>query len=157
MLDAQCQVLGVSAEFSGYDPGTRAGQIAGVQRVRKRERKGGDGDRFLKLFGKPDRLLACECERSNETTLSQAFFLVGDEGINERLASPGNRLDELARSSPSDAEAVTELYWSALGRPPSDEELKASLALCAECSDRFTALQDIAWALLNSKEFLFRR
>jgi hypothetical protein len=157
MLDAQCHVLGVSAEFAGYDLGTRAGQIAGVQRVRKRQRRGGDGDRFLKLFGKPDRLLACECERSNETTLTQAFFLVGDEGINERLASPGNRLDALARSPLSDAEAVTELYWSALGRSPSDEEVEASLAVFAECADRFTALQDIAWALLNSKEFLFRR
>ena len=47
LLDAQCQVLGVSAAFNGYNQDTRAGQLAGVQRVRPRDKPDADGDRFL--------------------------------------------------------------------------------------------------------------
>ena len=66
-------------------------QIPGVQRKRPRDEQPALGDRFLKTFGKPERILACDCERSNETTLKQVFVLIGD-GLNERLADPANRL-----------------------------------------------------------------
>jgi hypothetical protein len=153
LLDAQCQVLGVAAEFAGYPPGTRAGQVRGVKRER---RKQADGDRFMKTFGKPERLLACECERSNETTLKQAFVLIGDEGLQALLAHPDNRLAQLARAEMTDEQRVGELYWSALSRPPTDEELSAAAALLSSSEDKLAALQDLAWALLNAKEFLFR-
>ncbi len=158
LLDAQCQVLDAAASFGGHPTGMRANQIPGVRRVRRREHdEQGGGDRFLRMFGKPDRLLACECERSNETTLSQVFMLVGGDSLNERLERSGNRLDRLAKSDKPDTEIINELYWTALCRPPSDEELKAAADLCNETQDRFVALQDIAWALLNSKEFIYRR
>src|SRR5205085_10414485 len=98
LLDAQCRALDVAAEFNGYPEGTRAGQVRGVQRVRSRDKKAASADRFLKTFGKPERLLACECERSNETTLKQALTLIGDEGLNALLAKDGNRLAKLAES-----------------------------------------------------------
>jgi hypothetical protein len=158
LLDAQSQALDAPAIFAGYPPGLRAGQVPGVNRVRPRELDAQQlGDRFLRTFGKSDRLLACECERSNETTLSQAFTLISGAGLNERLAREGNRLDRLARSSRSPAELIDELYWHALSRPPGDGELQAGVELLASSGDRFTALQDLAWALLNAKEFVFRR
>ena len=155
LLDAQCQVLGVWPKFAGYPEGTRAGQLHGVQRGERRS-SGGAGDRFLKTFGKPMRLLACECERSNETTLKQAFVLIGDEGLQDLLTSTDNRLGKLAAASLSDNQRVRELYWVALSRAPTDEELRAGEKLLASTADKLASLQDLAWALLNAKEFLFR-
>jgi hypothetical protein len=152
LLDAQSQVLDSPTRFQGYSAGTRAGQIRGV-------RRGGEttaGERFLRTFGKPERLLACECERSNETTLKQALVLIGDDEFNERLSATGNRLHRWATSELSNTHIVEELYWTALSRSPSTEEQTAAEAALNESTDRFAALQDLTWALLNSKEFIFR-
>ncbi|MCA9136818.1 MAG: DUF1549 domain-containing protein [Planctomycetales bacterium] len=177
ILDMQSDLLDSPANFLGYPSGIRAVQIPGVQSKEARRKSPMDGDRFLKTFGKPDRILACDCERSNETTLKQAFVLIGD-GLNDRLNDPQNRIARLATSTLSDAEVVEELYWSALSRPPSDRELAAAIELinttdgerAASVKDLFlsmvknpsnnhrvTALQDLTWALLNAKEFLFRK
>jgi hypothetical protein len=155
LLDAQAKVLDLPLAFTGYPEGTRAAQVKGVQRISRRQR-GTDGDRMLRTFGKPDRLLACECERSNETTLKQALVLIGDEDLNRRLADSEGRLARLARSQFSDIEVVTELYWTALTRPPTSAELSAAVALIEGSGDRQIALEDIAWALFNAKEFVFR-
>ena len=157
LLDAQCQVLGVNASFNGYADGTRAGQLHGTQRVRPRDKRTTPAERFLKTFGKPERLLACDCERSNGTTLKQAFTLIGDQGLNEMLSDSAGRLSQLAKSDRPAEEIIAELYWSALSRAPTPDELAAAeSALTSVGDNREGALQDLAWAILNSKEFLFR-
>ena len=177
LLDMQGDVLDSPARFLGHPTGIRAVQVPGVQSKLARKRSLENGDRFLKSFGKPDRIMSCDCERSNETTLKQAFMLVG-ASLNERLADPENRIGRLANSTLSDGEVIDQLYWSILSRRPNDTEYAAALSILHSSGDseatswlgllksaaenpgnnrRLVALQDIAWALLNAKEFLFRR
>ena len=156
LLDAFSETLDVPAQFAGYPSGLRAGQIPGVRRARDRERRTSDGDRFLTTFGKPARLLACECERSNETTLNQAFALLSGDELNSRLAAPNNRLHRWAKSDLTTEQIVRELFWTALAREPSADEATQAKQWIERTPDRFTGLQDVTWAVLNSKAFLFR-
>ncbi len=138
------------------DSGTRAGQLPGVQRVRLREKTPSNDDRFLTVFGKPARIMACECERSSETTLSQAFLLISGDGLNQRL-SHSTYLQQLAGSDRTDASIVEQLYWSTLSRAPTSQESQQCIFQLANTANRIQATQDLAWALLNSKEFMFRQ
>lgn len=157
LLDAQSQVTGVPLQFDGYPVGMRATQLPGVRAVRTRERKPSDEDQFLMTFGKPMRLLTCECERSSETSMGQAFHLISGPTINDFLTAPENRLSRLLASGKSPEAIVEELYWSALSRPPNATELGKAVVVLSEAHDRRAALEDLTWALLNAKEFLLRR
>lgn len=153
LLDAQSQVLGLPARFEGYSYGTRAIDIAGVERVR---RKLSDGDVFLRQFGKPERLLSCECERSDDATLGQALSLVGGESLNARLSQNDNRIGKLWSASKDHRAAIESLFWTALSRPPTEQETAASIRLIEQTGDARGTLEDLTWALLNAKELIFR-
>ena len=156
MLDALCQVAGVPLVFQGYPEGIRAGQIPGVQAVNVRRRGSGSGERFLTVFGKPQRLLASEEERSCQTTLGQTLQLMTGPALVDLLRRPGNRLDQLTDSGLSAGEKVEALYWVALGRAPSAPEKDAMAAHLSAARDSRAALEDIVWALVNAKEFVLR-
>jgi hypothetical protein len=72
----------------------------------------------------------------------------------QRLLTQSARLDRLAQTAPGSA--VAELYLAALCRKPTDRELTDCLKLLEGASDRRIALEDLAWALLGSREFLLR-
>jgi hypothetical protein len=157
LLDAQHEVLGVPTKFNGYPPGMRAGQLPGVEAVRLREKRKSSSDTFLTLFGKPMRLLSCECERSSETTMNQAFNLISGPEMNELLSAPDNRLTTLLASGKPLPQIIEELYWSALTRAPSTAESAKAVAHVERAEDKRKGLEDIAWTLLNAKEFVLRR
>lgn len=156
LLDSQTQVLGVSAKFNGYDSGIRAVQLAGVQRVRFRDSAPSEDDRFLTLFGKPQRLMNCECERSDNTTLTQALYLVSGPALHQRLESSDNQLSQWVQAGLSNEQLIERLYWSTLSRKPTVQEREAFLQHLVEVDNRLAGLRDAAWALMNAKEFLFR-
>ena len=59
--------------------------------------------------------------------------------------------------SPLDPQAIAhELYWVALGRDPTPHELTTAARHFAATPDRRQATEDLAWAIINAKEFLFR-
>jgi hypothetical protein len=157
LLDTQHQVLGVPAKFSGYPAGLRAAQLPGGSPVRRNEVRMAGSEKFLAMFGKPARLLACECERSSETTLGQTFQLISSPEINALLTDKENRLTALLSSGQSNAGMVDELYWTALSRPPTARESATAVKLLDESTDKRAVLEDIAWALLNAKEFVLRK
>ncbi|MCA9065444.1 MAG: DUF1549 domain-containing protein [Planctomycetaceae bacterium] len=155
-LDALTRVLETSATFGGHSDGTRAVQLVGVRNGEFRYSRPESGDRFLKLFGRPNRLQSCECERTNETTLAQTFELISGELTTELLAKPDNRIVRAVSSDQSTDEFLSDLYWSALARAPTDDEKSSLTNYINRATERRTALQDVTWAVLNSNEFLLR-
>jgi hypothetical protein len=146
LLDALSQVTGVPEKFKGFPIGTRAAQLPGVS----------SGPNFLKTFGKPERLSACECERRSETTLNQAFQLINGEAITRKVQeSP--LVGRLLRRKASNTEIVTEFYLAALSRYPNKREMRLVTARLAKAKDRQKAVEDLLWAVVNTKEFLLRR
>jgi hypothetical protein len=158
LLDAVCQVTSVPSKFPELPLGMRAGQLPGVGMSRERRRVlVTPSEKFLTVFGKPGRSLSCECERSEDSTLAQAFQLITGEMINDKLAEEGNRLDQLLASAKTAEQMVEELYLSALCRFPTAREKEVSLRLLGQARERRQALEDLAWGLLNAKEFLLRQ
>jgi hypothetical protein len=145
LLDSLVQATAVPENFGGAPPGFRAAQLpdANVESV------------FLRLFGKPQRMDACECERDNSSNMLQALHFINGKSILGRVQAPGARPALLIAQKLPDKELVTELYLWSLARHPRAEELKVSLDFVKSYGDRRAeAAQDLMWALLNSRDFL---
>jgi hypothetical protein len=147
LLDAICQTTEVPEKFAGVPAGTRAIQLPDGSEV---------NHPFLKTFGQPARELACECERESDSNLAQALQLINGPTVNGKLRDANNRLGKLLAKKLTDDKTLEELYLATVSRPPTPEDVKASLEYLKDAKDRRKAWEDIHWALLNSKEFLFR-
>jgi hypothetical protein len=85
----------------------------------------------------------------------QALHFINGKSILGRVQNPAARPALLLRQKLSDRQLVTELYLWSLARHPRAEELKVSLEfLAARQANRQEAVQDLMWALLNSRDFL---
>jgi len=158
LLDALTQVIDVPSRFPGFPAGMRAGQLPGVTLSRDRGRRNtNDSEKFMTAFGKPVRSLSCECERSDDTTLNQAFQLITGAMLNNMLSQSDNRVGRLLATSKTTSEIVEELYYAALSRPPEVKERTRAVELVDRAPDRRAALEDLLWGLVNSKEFLLRQ
>ena len=111
---------------------------------------------FLKTFGQPARELACECEREGDSNLAQALQLINGETVNGRLRNPNNRLGRLLAKGTPEMDLLTELYLSTVSRPPTEADVKLHLDYVHKNLNKRQAWEDVHWALINSKEFLFR-
>jgi len=157
LLDCQSQLAAVPLKFPGYPRGLRAAQLPGVRPESKGKRRANPLDQFLEIFGKPPRLITTDTERSCECNMNQAFQMISGLTVNELLAEKENRVTRLLADGKSDREIMEELYWTALTRAPTAEELEQLLPGLGVAKDRRAELEDILWGLLNSKEFMFRR
>jgi hypothetical protein len=110
---------------------------------------------FLDVFGRPPRESACECERRSEFSLPQALNLVNGTTISNAVADPKGRVAKMVLSGRSDQEIVEELYFAALSRPPTPAEAERGVAYLTGGASRAARAQDLLWALLNSKGFLY--
>ena len=109
----------------------------------------------IDVFGRPTRETPCECERPREANLAQTLHLVNSPEVQVKVASPTGRLARLLKEKKTDEDIVEELYLLALARPPRPDERRTVLAYFKEQTDRKAAVEDLLWALVNTKEFLF--
>jgi len=113
---------------------------------------------FLDVFGRPQRISACECERVSEANLAQALHLLNSDEVQNKLARAGGRADILVKDTRPDAEKVEELFMWAFARKPTPDQLNAALAHIAQYSqNKKVAYENILWALINTKEFVFNQ
>ncbi|MEX2188943.1 MAG: DUF1549 domain-containing protein [Pirellulales bacterium] len=147
LLDAITRVADVPTDFAGYPKGTRALELPDAN----------VNSYFLKSFGRPERIITCECERSSEPTMVQVLHLSNGDTLNAKLSAVGNRIDKLLAANTSDLGVIEKLYLAALSRKPTDaERIKLMLVLGETPQDeRRKAFEDIYWAVLTGKEFLF--
>jgi len=144
MLDIVSQVTNTKDKFRGLPLGARAVEIA----------DGNTSDYFLTTFGRATRETPCSCEVRMEPTLSQALNLMNGDVVNGKIQR-GGVLKSLKEEKLEPMQIVEQLYVSCLVRKPTEEEKTALAPMFAEGSDTNKALEDVFWALLNSREMLF--
>jgi Protein of unknown function (DUF1549)/Protein of unknown function (DUF1553) len=146
LLDAISQATGVPEKFNGWPEGVRSIQVWDNRMP----------SYFFRIFGRPVRATVCECERSSEPSISQALHLLNSPEVNEKLGHQHGFARRLADSSKSNDEAIDEIYLNTLSRFPTvDEKQLMSAAFEASGGNRRQAIEDILWAVLNTKEFLY--
>jgi len=160
LLDAVSQVTDVPTNFNkivflgsdvkdtkDYPKGTRAIQLhdSAVQSY------------FLQTFGRNQRRITCECERSDEPSLVQVLNISNGDTINGKLAAADNRLTRWLAAAASDKELLNEVFLTCVARVPSEAETAEILPLLgsAKPEDRRELLEDLVWSILSSREFLF--
>jgi hypothetical protein len=113
---------------------------------------------FLDVFGRPQRISACECERVSEANLAQALHLLNSQEIQDKLARANGRADLLAKDPRPDAEKVEEMFLWAFGRRPTAQHLQVALEhITRNATNKKLAYENIIWALVNTKEFVFNQ
>ncbi len=164
LLDAYSDVTGVATPFNTvalgvtggtaksdlYSTGTRAVQLPDSLMVSK----------FLDSFGRAERSVSCACETTTDSSVGQALHLNNGQTLNDKLRDPKSIVFRWVEKKTSDADVVTELFSRTVGRPANQQERTKFEALLAEATKtgpdaRREALEDVVWAVLTSKEFLF--
>ncbi|MCU0703411.1 MAG: DUF1553 domain-containing protein [Fimbriiglobus sp.] len=113
---------------------------------------------FLDVFGRPQRISACECERVNEASLAMVLHLLNSDEVQGKLARAGGRADKLAKDPRPDSEKITELFLLTQAKKPTAEQIKAATEhLQKNEKNKKQAYENILWALINSKAFLFNQ
>ncbi|MBK1856276.1 DUF1553 domain-containing protein [Verrucomicrobiaceae bacterium 5K15] len=147
LLDVVSQVTSTPNKFKGLPKGARAVQIA----------DGNTSTYFLKTFGRATRETVCSCEVKMEPSLSQALHLLNGDTTHNRIRS-GQRVVNMLKEKKTPEEIIRHLYLTCLSRPPTDAEMAKLQNYLKDANDfqsKREVLEDIFWALLNSKEFIF--
>jgi len=146
LMDAVSSAAGARPRFPDVPEDTAASQLVDPHIGR---------EGFLDVFGRPPRESSCECERRADFSLPQALNLVNGKTISDAVADPNGRVARLVLSGKSDEAIVDELYLAALGRLPTAEERQRGVMYLLSNTAKGSRAQDLLWALLNSKAFLY--
>lgn len=147
LLDAICQTTRVPEKFDGVPAGSRAIQLWDSQVPHY----------FLGIFGRPVRSTPCDCERAGAPNVSQVLHVLNSPEIQAKLTHDGGFLADLARRpATADAQVVEELYLTFFSRFPNGrEQATGEKYLRDQAANRRSAIEDLAWSMLNSLEFVF--
>ena len=144
LLDCISQATDTKDKFAGLPLGARAVQIA----------DGNTATYFLTTFGRATRETVCSCEVKMEPNLGQALHLMNGENSHAKVRD-GGVVKRLIDAKKTTTEIVNDLYLRTVSRKATDEEMKAILDQLTTEKNPQAALEDVFWALLNSREFLF--
>lgn len=159
LLDAVDQLTGSQTDFANLPPGTRAVALPDNSYNRSSP--------FLRVFGRPEGESVCECERVQSSSLAQSLHLINASDVKAKLAQSGGRAERLAKEERPVEEKVRELYLAAFARAPRADELQVAIEYLTEVRTDAAGktidpqraarenFQDLLWALINTKEFLF--
>jgi len=146
LLDAISQVTQTKVKFPNLPLGASAMSVA----------DGPSGNRFLSLFGRPVRDTVCVCERRGEPTLAQALHLINGGTVQSALKAGDGRVARLTGGETFEPDPVIDEIWlAAFSRKPTDEERGEMATYLAGVEDKQSALEDVMWSVVNSKEFIF--
>jgi hypothetical protein len=146
LLDMVCQTTGVPEKFAGVPAGSRAIQLWDSKVPHY----------FLKLFGRPVRASACECERVSEPGVAQVLHFLNSQEIHAKLTDDGGMVARLVKAKADDAALAEELYLTFYSRLPTEKEKGVAVAyLKKNAGRRRKAAEDLAWSLMNALEFVF--
>ena len=144
-MDAISQTTGIAEKFHGVPEGSRAIQLWDSQVPHY----------LLKLFGRPSRVTACDCERISEPTVGQVLHVLNSPAIHRKISHAGGQIAELVSSLPENDQLVEELYLVFFARFPDSNEKKNALEYINSQPDRRHAAEDLSWSMMNSLEFMF--
>jgi hypothetical protein len=144
LLDAVDFAAGTQEKFNGIPAGTRAIELPDPNYA----------SFFLDTMGRPQRAITCECERTGQPNLAQVLHIANGDVLQRKVADKEGRVAKLLKEQDDDA-AIAELYLHTYCRRPTDDELSACREIIAAAANRGEGLEDILWALCNSREFLF--
>ncbi len=158
LFDAVQSMTDTKSNFAGLPAGTRAVQLP--------DNSFNASSYFLTVFGRPDSSSACECERSMDASLAQSLHLLNSKEIQEKLTNNSGRAAQLsADNARGGYEKLSDLYRLAYSRTPQPEELSLAMSYLSRQvkdkdgvlhpADRRQSFEDVIWAMMNTKEFLF--
>jgi len=148
LLDAISQVTDVPTPFKDQPAGTRSLQLPDSSIA----------SYFLDTFGRPERVLTCTCERSDEPSMTQVLHLTNGKTIQEKLQNDDGRVSRFVRDKSPDSVIIESLYLSALCRLPNDSERQSLMSILSSANpdEKREVIEDLYWSVLTSKEFLFQ-
>ena len=144
-FDMICQVTGATEKFDGVPAGYRAIELWDSQVLHY----------FLSLFGRPVRATSCECERATQPSVAQVLHVLNSPQIQEKLSSQAGKLAKLEAAITNDEKLVEEIYLLFYSRFPTVDEQESVSRYLAQADNRRKAVEDVAWSLMNTVEFLF--
>jgi len=159
LLDSIDNLTGSSTQFANLPPGTRA--------VALPDNSYNGASPFLKIFGRPEAESVCECERAQSPSLGQSLHLMNSSDVKAKLAFSKGTADRLSQPEAKEADGIRTIYLAAFSREPTGEELSiaenhlvkprsdaAGKALSPQRAKRM-GYEDLLWAIMNTKEFLY--
>ena len=154
LIDAICQITGTSEKYSSAIPEPFTFVPEGNRSIALED--GSISSSFLELFGRPPRDTGMESERNNRMTAAQRLHLLNSTHIQRKIEQGPNliKLAQTRRGKPR--EALVELYLTILSRRPTPDELRTIADYAESVRDPRVLFVDLAWALINSAEFLYR-
>jgi Protein of unknown function (DUF1553) len=154
LIDAICQITGTTEQYASAVPEPYTIMPEGQRSISLPD--GSITSPFLELFGRPPRDTGLESERNNRPSAAQRLHLLNSTHI-ERKIEQGSSMQVLLRNAGDTAAVTKSLYLTILSRYPTDDELKiANTYATSSGIVRRQAAIDVAWALINSSEFLYR-